>query len=89
MKMEVRVSHNTAFKIREKHNLDCGDVLTVFDADADRVDFRTGETGISFGVTVSGKAVTVITVRKGNIRWIKTARLMTNSEKRLFRQGRR
>ncbi len=77
--MQVRISDRTALKIKEKHNLDCADVLTVFQGDADRVDVKSGETGITFGITASGRAITVITVRKGNIRWIKTARLMTDS----------
>ena len=87
--MKVQITEKTALKIKEKHGIDYDDVLTIFEGGAEKLDFRTGKTGISFGITVSGKAVTVITVRKDNIRWIKTARLMTESEKSVFRKSRR
>ena len=85
----VHVSEKTVLKIREKHGLDWDDVGTVFDNEEMTVEVRNGDTGITFGITASGKAVTVITVRKGKERWVKTARYMTASEKRLFRNKRR
>ena len=87
--MNIYITEKTALKIKEKHGLDWDDVATIFINDEARVDFRTGNTGISFGITSSGKAVTIITIRKGKVRWVKTARLMTDSEKRLFRSIRR
>lgn len=48
-----------------------------------------GKTGISFGTTRSGATVTVITIGMGSERRVKTARPMTNAEKRLFRKKRK
>jgi uncharacterized DUF497 family protein len=87
--MRVRITEKTEWKIREKHGLVWDDVATIFEDDAGRVDYRYGETDISFGATRSGATVTVITVRKGGVLWVKTARPMTDAEKRLFRKKKR
>jgi len=86
--MKVRISDRIARKLKEKHGLEWDDVSTIFDDDESRVDLRKGDTGISFGITETGAAVTAITVRKGNTRWLKTARPMTGAEKRIFRKHR-
>ena len=85
--MKIRISEKTSQKIKEKHGLEWDDVRTVFEEDGDRVDVRNGETGVTYGLTVSGRAITVITIRKTGVRWIMTARPMTSSEKGCFGKG--
>jgi hypothetical protein len=87
--MEVKITDRIERKLREEHGLEWDDVLTIFEEDADRLDFKTGDTGISFGVTESGWTITAITIKKGNTKWLKTARYMTDAEKRIFRKARR
>lgn len=87
--MIVKITHRTALKIRQKHGLDWEDVATIFEDGGQRFEYKSGDTGISFGITKSGKTVTVITIRKENVNWVKTAREMTGAEKKTFRKSRR
>jgi hypothetical protein len=87
--MNIRIANNVVEKIRLKHGLDWDDVATIFEDDEDRLDVRSGETGISYGIARSGVAVAVITLKKGDTRYVKTARRMTRTERAIFRRSKR
>ena len=83
--MQIKISAKTKAKIRGKHGLDWPEIASVYESNQDLLEYRKGETGIAFGRTRSGIIITVITISKGGVRWVKTARRATTAEQKKFR----